>query len=458
MMSKFSLNRVLEVFKETFGFSPAVSISSAILIVLVILIATLYSIHTAPPRSFTFISGPPGSVFEDRAKKYRDILARNNIKVKILPSEGSLDNLRKLNDPSFKIDVGFVQGGVANGVNIENLFSLGSVFYEPLFIFYRGAQPMELLSELNGKRVAVGVRGTGSHSLSLTLLKLNGIEPGGATHISFEESEEETKSFLKGDIDALFLMTDSVPVETLRKLLKDPDIRLYDFNQAESYTRKVSFLNKLEIPKGGIDFGKNIPPHDLKLVGPTVELVARDTLSPVLSDLLLEAAQQIHGGVSLLQRRGEFPAPLEHEFPISKDATRYYTSGKVFLYRHLPFWLASLTNQIIAVFVPLVVILMPGLKLILASYSWRIRTKIFNAYRSLQLLEQEILQRFDPSKRDAMLARLDEIEKKVSRMKLPASYADQYYGLRGDIEFVRTLLTNNTSVKTTPAEATPTSS
>ncbi len=456
MKINFSLNRVLEVFKETFGFSPAVSISSLILIILVILLATLYSIHSAPPRSFTFISGPPGSVFEDRAKKYRDILARNNIKVKILHSDGSLDNLKKLIDPAYKVDVGFVQGGVANGVNIENLFSLGSVFYEPIFIFYRSAQPMELISELSGKRVAVGVRGTGTHSLGLSLLKLNGIEPGGTTQISFKDSEEETKAFLNGEIDALFLMPDSVPVETLRKLLKDPGIRLYDFNQAESYTRRISYLNKLEIPKGGIDFGKNIPPHDLKLVGPTVELIARDDLAPVLSDLLLEAAQEIHGKVSLLQRRDEFPAPLEHEYPISKDATRYYKSGKVFLYRHLPFWLASLTNQIIAVFVPLVVILMPGLKLILATYSWRIRTKIFNAYRSLQLLEQEILYHFDPSMRETMLSRLGEIERKVSHMKLPASYADQYYGLRGDIEFVRSLLTTNAS--TSSAEATPTPS
>ncbi len=69
--------------------------------------------------------------------------------------------------------------------------------------------------------------------------------------------------------------------------------------------------------------GGNLPARDLHSIGPTVQLIARESLHPALSDLLIEAAREVHGGSSLLQRAGEFPAPLESDFRISADAKRY---------------------------------------------------------------------------------------------------------------------------------------
>jgi hypothetical protein len=136
-----------------------------------------------------------------------------------------------------------------------------------------------------------------------------------------------------------------------------------------------SLINhRLELPIGVLGLGKNFPAQTLHLIAPTVELVARDNLHPAISDLLIEAARQVHGGATLLQHAGEFPAPLEHEFRISDDATRYYKSGQRFLYRTLPFWLASLADRAMVLLVPIVVLLLPGLRAVPSLYQWRVST------------------------------------------------------------------------------------
>jgi hypothetical protein len=352
-------------------------------------------------------------------------------------SGGSLDNLKRLSDPVGKVDVGFVQGGVASGMKVEGLVSLGSIFHEPLAIFYHIPSPMKLLSELKGKRVAVGLEGSGTHVLALILLKANGIEPGSNTTLLSIGGDEAAQALTEGKVDAAFLMGDSATPPIMRKLLWTPGIRMYDFTQADAYVRRFPYLSKFDFPMGAFDFGANVPPHDVHLVGPTVELVAREDLHPALSDLLIEAAREVHGRATLLQKAGEFPAPLEHEFHISDDAKRYYSSGKSFFYRNLPFWLATFADRLLVVFVPLFVLLIPGLKLVPSIYNWRVTSRIYRWYGRLIEIERSTLECPGAEERDVLLKRLDEIEEGVNGMKIPISYANQFYVLREHIRFVR---------------------
>jgi hypothetical protein len=222
----------------------------------------------------------------------------------------------------------------------------------------------------------------------------------------------------------------------MNNLLLAPGVRLFDFTQAAGYTRRIGYLNKLELPKGSIDFGKDIPRQDIHLVGPTVELIARADLHPALSDLLIEAAQEVHGKSGLFKRRGEFPAAIEHEFRLSDDATRYYKTGKSFIYRNLPFRMANLASRVLVVIVPTFIVLLPVLRFIPAFYRWRIRMRIYRWYRELLALERDVMKRASPEKREALLGRLDQIAAEVNKMKVPASFADQFYVLRGHIIFV----------------------
>jgi len=413
-----------------------VTSAPVILITLVAIGAAYWFVRPAPPDTITITSGPPGSNFLLTAQKYQKYLAKKGIKLKVLSSEGSLDNLRKLNDPNFKVDVGFVQGGVSDGINLDRLVSLGSVFHVPLLLFYRSDVPINVISGLSGKRLDVGPQGSGTHVLALTLLKANGIEPGGATQLLELGGDAASQALIDGTADAAFLMGDSATPAVMRKLLWTPGVRLLDFSQANAYSRKFPYLENLTLPMGVLDFGKNVPPQDLHLVGPTAELIARSDLHPALSDLLIEAARDVHGKATIMQHAGEFPAPLEHEFTISTDARRFYTSGKSFLYRNLPFWLASLVDRLLVVVVPVVILLIPGLKLVPALYNWRVKSRIYRWYGTLISLERTILANASPEERANLLKRLDDIETEVNKMKMPLSYAEQVYVLRDHIKFV----------------------
>jgi hypothetical protein len=271
---------------------------------------------------------------------------------------------------------------------------------------------------------------------------MNGIKPGGPTKLLEMDDEEAEAALLAGKIDAVFMMSDSASSTTLHELLHKPGIKLFDFSQADAYTRRLTYLHKVVLPKGSIDFGKNIPDQDISLVSPTVELIARPDLHPALSDLLLEAATEVHSRAGLTHSRGEFPVALEHEYHISADAARFYKSGKSFLYRYMPFWLASLINRVLVVFIPMFLILIPGLKSIPAIYRWQMRLRILRWYRALLLLEADFTAGATSEKLEELLRKLTNIEQAVNKMKLPASFADQFYALRYNIGLARERFTN----------------
>jgi NMT1-like family len=437
---KGGFSRIHTNFAEYFGLSKAIALSAIALFSLVTIFALFWFFHSAPPDTITITSGPEGSIFRANAEKYGKILARNGVKLKILPSEGSQENLKRLTDPSFRVDIGFVQGGVVGELNIDKLVSLGSISYEPLLIFYRSAEPFELLSQMKGKRLAIGPKGSGTQTLALALLKANGIEPGGATVLEDMHAEDATKALIEGKVDAVFLMGDSASIQIIRTLLRTEGVRLFDFTQADGYTRRIGYLNKLVLPRGSIDFGENIPAQDVHLISPTVELIARENLNPAMSDLLLETATEVHGRAGLFKTLGQFPTPLEHEFRISADASRFYKSGKTFLYRYLPFWMASLVTRILVVFIPMFLVLIPGLRSIPAVYRWRMRMRIYRWYRLLLAVEQDMRVQSAPEKQEELIEQLHHIERQVNKMKVPASFAESFYVLRGHITFVRSQL------------------
>jgi len=437
---KGGLSRIQENVAEFFGLSRPIALITIGLLSLVTIFAVFWFFHSAPPDTITITSGPEGSIFRANAEKYGKILARNGVKLKILPSEGSQENLKRLADPSFRVDIGFVQGGVVGELNIDKLVSLGSVSYEPLLIFYRSADTFELLSQMKGKRLAIGPKGSGTQTLALALLKANGIEPGGATVLEDMHAEDATKALIEGKVDAVFLMGDSASIQIIRTLLRTEGVRLFDFTQADGYTRRIGYLNKLVLPRGSIDFGENIPAQDVHLISPTVDLIARENLNPAMSDLLLETATEVHGRAGLFKTLGQFPTPLEHEFRISADASRFYKSGKTFLYRYLPFWMASLVTRILVVFIPMFLVLIPGLRSIPAVYRWRMRMRIYRWYRLLLAVEEDMRVQSAPEKQEELIEQLHHIERQVNKMKVPASFAESFYVLRGHITFVRSQL------------------
>src|SRR5262249_7668968 len=202
----------------------------------------LHYVRPAPPRTIVMTGGAEGSSFQISAQRYRDILARQGVTVKVLPSQGSLENLKRLSDPNFQVDIGFVQGGLSALGDPSKLVSLGSVFYVPVWVFYRTPQALRLLSDLDGKRIAIGREGSGTRVLAETLLKANGIEAGGRSKLLDLEGKSAQDALLRGEADAIFLMGDSATRETMREMLHSSDVRIFDCEQGDGYVRRFRYL------------------------------------------------------------------------------------------------------------------------------------------------------------------------------------------------------------------------
>jgi TRAP-type uncharacterized transport system substrate-binding protein len=416
-----------------------VTVGPLLLVIVLGLGIAIAFVKPAVPHILSITAGARGSAFYQTAEEYRDILARDGVKLEILPSHGAEENLNRLRTPTFHVDVGFVQSGLADELETEGLVSLGSTYYEPIWVFYRGAKPVEGLRQLRGRRIAIGAEGGGTKVLALRLLKANGIDANSAV-LREIGNEDAVQALRAGTVDAAFLLgNSSAPI--VRELLQTPRISIVNFSQADAYTRIFPYLYKLVLPKGTLDLSKNLPAQDITLIGATAELIAREDLHSALSDLLIEAAKEVHGGPGLFRHRGEFPDPREHDFAISDDAQRYYKSGQRFLHRHLPFWLANIIDRALVLLVPIVALVIPGLRLAPAFYRWRVRSRLYRWYGALMAVEADMLGEPTAQQREELLKRIDVIEVTVNKSKMPVFIADQVYGLRAHIGFVRDRLT-----------------
>ena len=286
---KILLTRAWTRLIAVFGRGMVISVGSILAVCLVASAAAFLFLNTAAPRTLTITSGPAGSTFYRNAERYQKILAREGVTLKILPSDGSPENLKRLADPKARVDIGFVLGGAAGDRSFDPLMSLGSVSYQPLMVFYRG-EKRELLSQFKGKRLNVGPAGSGPHDLALALLKANGIVPGEGTVLDETDFEDPGKELRAGRVDAVFLMGDSTAGSVMRKLLRDGDVRLFSFVQTDAYVRRVKVLNKLLLPRGGLDLGADLPPDaaDDRLLVNRIADQTRGQLQAMVDQLRLQ--------------------------------------------------------------------------------------------------------------------------------------------------------------------------
>lgn len=395
-------------------------------------------VDPAPPRKVSLGTGQENSAYEELGKKYAAVLARDGIKVSAARSLGSQDNLQRLNEG--QVDIAFVQSGSTDeaAAKRKGLVSLGSLFTEPVWLFMRDASKVTQLSDLKGKKVNLGPEGTGIPKLFRQVLALNGVEPGDLS-ISALENTPATVELLEGRIDAL-VFSSGPDALLVQMLLQTPGIALFDFGQAEAYTRRLPFLSHVVLPRGIVDLGQNLPPQDYHLIAPTATLVARADLHPALIDLFVQAASEIHSGPGWFQQQGQFPSARYTEIPVAREAAKFYKDGPPLLQRYMPFWLANLFDRLWVVVVALAALIIPFSKVVPPLYVWRIKSRVYRWYGQLRSVEQALEQAHGPEREAicaAQLARLEEIEGRVNQMSIPLAFADSLYGLRSHINFVR---------------------
>jgi TRAP transporter TAXI family solute receptor len=394
-------------------------------------------IQPAPPRTVTMLTGAPGGAYEYFGEKYRQALAKYGVELVLQPTSGSVENLRRIKTEA-GVDLVFIQGGIANEPASEDLISLGSMYVEPLWILYKGGPELTRLTDLRRLKVAVGAPGSGTQLFALQLLTATGI-PTDSPLLRTLDARSSAAALTAGEIDAAFLVA-APEAPVIKELLARPDIRLLDLAHAEAYVRHFPHLAAYQLPAGSLDLARPNPPRNTRLLASTATLVVKNDLHPAIISLILQAAREIHGPPSLFQRDGEFPAVRDRGLPVSPVAQRFYDFGPPILQRYLPFWAAVIVERLIIAILPLLAILLPLMKIAPAIYTWSMRSRIYRWYGELKYLEAEVRKDGDPGRATEWLERLDRIEERATRRRIPLSFANELYTLREHIQLIRALV------------------
>jgi TRAP transporter TAXI family solute receptor len=396
-------------------------------------------VQPAPPRTLVLAAGEEGGAYALFASRYREFLSGYGITLEIRYSAGSVENLALLREG--EADAALVQGGIADPEASSGLLSLGGVFYEPLWVFVRAGVEAETLAQLAGMRIGVGAEGSGTRALVSRLLEANGVTRDSATWVP-AAGEEAMAALRSGELDALLLVA-SAQSPVVRSLLDTQGLRLLGMERAEAYTRLWRFLSRVVLPEGVIDLAGNVPTTDTVLVSSVAGLVARDDFHPALVDLFLQGMKEIHGVGGLLEEPGEFPSPRHMELPLSPEADRFYRYGPSFLQRYLPFWAATQIDRLKVMLIPLIALLIPLVRVLPPTYRWRVRSRVYRWYGELRELDPGAGE-LDAPERERRLADIDRIEREVTGVSTPLSYASELYNLRLHISLVRQKLQSAT--------------
>jgi len=413
-----------------------VGLPTIALIITMFLVASMF-VQPTPPKLLYMTTGSESGAYHGYAKQYKEILARHGITLELQTSTGALENIQRLKGDNSHISIGFIQGGVAAVEDSKNLMSIGSMYYEPLWVFYKSKNIIDQVAKLRGKKLAVGSEGSGTRKLVFQILAVNDLGNNNVNLASLG-GDDAVEALRQDKVDATFIIA-GADSSAVHKLLSMDGVRLMHFSQADAYVKRIPFLSKVILPRGAVDLVHDIPSSDVTLIAAPANLVARSDIHPALVSLLAQAAFEVHSKAGMFQQAGEFPSYKDLTFEVSKTAERYYKSGPPFLQRYLPFWAAVLVDQILVMAIPLLV-LIPILRVVPTIYKWRITSRIYRWYGELTALEHEINRHYDPTRYADYMAKIDSMEERANKRPVPVAYTHLRYTLREHINLARASL------------------
>ena len=422
------------------------SAGPVVFLIIGLLIAAYWWLDPQPPRRVTLATGPAGSAYADFGKRYAQAVGANGIEVVLKPTAGSSENLQLLRDGG--ADVAFVRGGSADVVadGEAGLTSLGSLFFEPLWVFYRTesartvdrkTSTLTSLAQLKDLRVNVEKAGSGVPEIMDRMFRANRIDPS-TMQISNLEQTPATEALQAGLLDVVVLA--SAPQSPLvQHLLRAPGVKLMDFGQSDAYARIFSFMSAVTLPRGVVDLARDVPQQDVSMLAATTSLLAREQTHPALRQLFAQSAQTIHGDAGWFNRARDFPNTRTSELPVSPEGDRAINGTPPFWQRYLPFWASNLVERMWLVLGGLLVLMLPLSRIVPPLYQFKVRSRVFRWYARLRDVEAKLDtgRNEDQGLRKELLKELDDLDRVVNKVAVPLSYADELYALRNNIAAVR---------------------
>ena len=410
------------------GFAVALGVMSAVSLALIYFVP-------ATPSKVIMATGPKGSLAEYYGRQYREIFARSGVELELRETDGAEVNLELLLDPKTGVEIAYMVGGISDGKRAPGLLSLGTVYNIPVWLIYTSSEPIDRLSQLKGKRISLGPEGSAIRSLAGKVLGKVGVNSENTTFLPFGGTAA-VEALNSGKADAVWALGPP-DAPSVHSLLQNPNARIMNFPAAKTLTIMFPELVRLELPQGVIDFDRNIPSHDVPLIGFTGKMLVRSDLHPEIVPLMLQALVEAHGASGVFQRGGEFPNGTDTEYPVAPAATDFYKNGPSYMQRHVPLWLSVHVQRAIAVLVTAIAVGYPLFRFMPVAYSWFNRRRLFYWYAQLKALEAS----FDSDPTNKHLTRkqaeIERIEDAVSHIQFPLTFSDQVYNLRSHIDIVR---------------------
>ena len=398
-----------------------------------------------PPRHVVIATGQPGGSYDALGKKYAAFFEKKGITLELLATKGAEENINRLADRADPVQAAFVQAGVFNPHGVHGVQTLGTISYDPIWLFYRGPEVKENnFQELKARsryflnsRMSVGEKGSGTHAQAIQIMKANGFEEG--ANFRYLSGSQSVEALKKGEIDAAFIV-DAYEAPNVQALLADPNLHLAAFPRAEAYSRLLPYMQILKVPNGAFSLMRNFPSRDIQLIASTTNLLIDDRMHPALQFLFLEAAREINGKATFFSEHGEFPSFKNAGLPQSPVALHYEKNGSPLLMLYFPFWLAEMINRLIFVLLPFCALAYPILLTLPGYRNKRMRRKINQLYGVLKTYEQELINNFQPESKDEYLKKLDLLEYQALQLKVSKNMSSDYYALRTSIDYVRNCL------------------
>ncbi len=423
-------------------------VAPAILIVIAGFVFAYQFVRPAPPDRVVMATGHKNGAYFAYGQTYAERFRKEGFELVLSQTAGSVDNLRLLTDEAAEVPVAFMQGGIGTSADYPTLKSLGSLYFEPIWVFVRGATAPSRLTGLAGKRIAVGSVGSGTRAVALPLLKDNGVT-GETSKLIEIDGSQAIDALRDGVVDAA-IFVGAATSRAIGSLLTMPGVTPMSFERADAYVRRHAYLSKVVLPMGTLDLAKNLPGRDLVLLAPTATIVVTPEMHPALIDLMLLTMQETHRQGGYLEPPGAFPTGNHVTYPLAPAARRFYERGPPFLQRYLPFSAANLIDRLWVMILPLLTLLYPLFKILPPVYSWRMRARVNRWYKELEALDDRL--------NDGSIAhaeateRLDDIEHSVEKVHVPAGFADRAYTLRMHIDYLRRKVDGRGSDRAPPPE------
>ncbi|MGH6646256.1 TAXI family TRAP transporter solute-binding subunit [Aquabacterium sp.] len=430
------------------------SAGPVLLLALGLLAAAYWWLDPQPPRTVTLATGSAGSVYAEFGQRYAQALAREGIRVQLLTTEGPAGNLQALREG--RADVAFVRGGSADMSNDAHagIMSLGALFYEPLWLFYRPAAlkgtdkrtapdaRLTSLTQLRGLRVNMDQAGSGASDLMDRLLQANGLMSNEII-IRQMAPEAAAQALQDGQLDALVLVT-APESPVVQRLVQQPGIALAELPQADALARRFPFLQTVTLPRGMVHLARDLPPEDIGLLAATTALLTREDTHPALRQLFAQTAQQVHGDSGWFNGPRDFPNTRTSELPVSPEGDRAINGTPPIYQRYLPFWASNLLERMWLVIGGLIVLLLPLSRVVPPLYTYRVRRRVFRWYERLRQVEAQMEE--GDADTSELLNELDELDRVAAQITVPLAHADELYALRNNIERTRRRLLARGSV------------